>query len=527
MNRDAAKAMPQMAVEHPRSRWGVFWPRNTFVRFLLATVALSILAMAMAQVIAYWMGKSTVHDLQDEAGFTLLRNAVDLIGRSQISLEEQRNSYIEDRKHALRTITAYTMNILGTYNDRVLAGELTREQARAEAFALLNETVANLEHPAFVVDANDMIVVHADPAMRLTAMDSHLDMNGSPVLRPMVEEARAAGEEPAGFHLYPWSVNGHGRKEFKLALARLYEPWDVVVCADLFMGDIDTALNDARLAYLNELRARLRETTIARTGYIYVFDESCNMIAHPTLEEENISDMGLPGHGGTLCETLKRYAESPWGENKLTYLWDRPEDEGNYRYPKVAWCTREPTTGWYVGVTAYLDEVEAAIPRFMRGAAIPALLSILLLGAGLAFLLRSLLKPVHKLADTCEALGRGDLSVKAPEDAPGEIGFLCRHFNKMIESLAELRTMEQKRRSDLENLNRHLEKIVGLRTRALERKAQKLEELNVRLRELDAMKSTFLSSVSHELRTSPDLHPRLRQAHRQGIRQAHPEPLRQ
>ncbi|TVM19431.1 hypothetical protein DPQ33_03465 [Oceanidesulfovibrio indonesiensis] len=53
----------------------------------------------------------------------------------------------------------------------------------------------------------------------------------------------------------------------------------------------------------------------------------------------------------------------------------------------------------------------------------------------------------------------------------------------------------------LATLNRELEERVEQRTTDLARKAEELVEANRQLRELDQLKSSFLSSVSHELRT--------------------------
>ncbi len=53
----------------------------------------------------------------------------------------------------------------------------------------------------------------------------------------------------------------------------------------------------------------------------------------------------------------------------------------------------------------------------------------------------------------------------------------------------------------LEILNRHLREAVKERTRRLAEKAAELEAANARLKELDRLKSGFLSTVSHDLRT--------------------------
>lgn len=62
-------------------------------------------------------------------------------------------------------------------------------------------------------------------------------------------------------------------------------------------------------------------------------------------------------------------------------------------------------------------------------------------------------------------------------------------------------TERKKTERALADLNQNLERKVQERTRELEAKASELEEANIRLSEVDRLKSALLSSVSHELKT--------------------------
>ncbi|WP_243544942.1 sensor histidine kinase [Pseudodesulfovibrio tunisiensis] len=85
------------------------------------------------------------------------------------------------------------------------------------------------------------------------------------------------------------------------------------------------------------------------------------------------------------------------------------------------------------------------------------------------------------------------LNARAIYDDAGTLVFI----EGILEDISERKKAEQ----ELAELNRHLEQLVRERTEDLVNKARELEEANQRLRELDEMKSAFLSSVSHELRT--------------------------
>ncbi len=68
-------------------------------------------------------------------------------------------------------------------------------------------------------------------------------------------------------------------------------------------------------------------------------------------------------------------------------------------------------------------------------------------------------------------------------------------------SIARDITERKRAQEELAAFNRHLGQLVADRTEDLARKASELEAANQQLRELDNLKSAFLSSVSHELRT--------------------------
>ncbi len=104
---------------------------------------------------------------------------------------------------------------------------------------------------------------------------------------------------------------------------------------------------------------------------------------------------------------------------------------------------------------------EPARRRLNRYALIGLIALLLAVGAALA-IERSIVVPVRRLRSTAQRLGAGDLSARAPLGEGGEIGDLGTAFNTMASQIAER------------------------------------EE---RLKELDRLKSEFVGSVSHELKT--------------------------
>ena len=116
--------------------------------------------------------------------------------------------------------------------------------------------------------------------------------------------------------------------------------------------------------------------------------------------------------------------------------------------------------------------------------------SVLAIALGLCgglWLYRSLARPIGRLAEGANAIGRGELDHRIRQDGTDELALLSRRFNEMAEQLEAQRDM-------LVAVQEGLEEQVRERTAAL-------SNANARLVELDGERLRFLADVSHELRT--------------------------
>ena len=221
------------------------------------------------------------------------------------------------------------------------------------------------------------------------------------------------------------------------------------------------------LKYVWDLVSKLK---VGTEGYAYIAVRNGDLIAHPdislVLQRRNVAHL----------DQVRSALQSQTSAESLTWT-----VATNLRGRRVfsSWSTI-PILRWAVFVEQPVEEVYGPLYASLFRTS-----GFLLLGLGMAlvaslFVARRVVRPLETLRHGVERIGAGDLNSRLELKTGDEIEVLAEEFNKMTQSLQQAHA--------------GLEHKVAART-------QELAVANERLKELDHLKSDFVSNVSHELRT--------------------------
>ena len=145
-----------------------------------------------------------------------------------------------------------------------------------------------------------------------------------------------------------------------------------------------------------------------------------------------------------------------------------------------------------IGLTG--EQMNQALRRIIGNVALITIAVILSGIVATIVLTRRITTPLKSLVTVARQVADGNLTASVEPMTRDEVGQLTTVFSQMTDALRERDIAVKHAYRELEQLNRTLEQRVRHRT-------SELQTANEKLKELDHLKSQFVSVVSHELRT--------------------------
>jgi len=241
---------------------------------------------------------------------------------------------------------------------------------------------------------------------------------------------------------------------------------------------------------LKEVELLLSSVTLAKTGQIYIFDSSGNVIIDSSNEfdSKNISKLILPNSENKLF--LDEIKKSYNSKTAFEYLWNKQYDIYNYAYPKISWVQYNKSLDWYIvssiykeDFSSYVDGINSLILN------ISILLFVVLAIIGI-FITVKVVAPINKMFSEVQ---KAQVETNEFESAPkskDEIGFLANQFNTLLDQVETNRkTLEdhvQKKTKEISD-KLYYDELTNLKNRyALQEDIKDCDFVSVALVDIDS-----------------------------------------
>ena len=409
---------------------------------------------------------NTTH-LEDAIGKAQLDKTTQIIQTSVFELENHKKLLLQQHKNELKKLTDVVWHLIKTKEKESTKKSLKKVQE--ETLKLISKLqYANSDY-FYVSDYNSKLISH--PYLTDKDFSEVSDVHGNLIVPSLVKIAREKGD---GFYSYWWKKNNDDKTPYKkLTYARDFHPWGWVVGTGVYIDDIQKALKVRKEQLIARLKNILHSTKIGKTGYVYIFDSSGNMIIHPnkSLEGKNFKTWKNPGKDSYIFDDLVDAYKN--GNKVLYYNWDTLTDKGNYSYKKVSWIEYNPYFNWYICSSGYLDEFHQDSNNLKRFIIYSAFIIIILLTLLGLYFLRGIIRPIVELSNNAQNVIDGDFKARYEgKITDDETGLLALQFNKMLDTINE----------QINTLDKQVQQKTKKLSIALTEKELLLKELNHRVK---------------------------------------------
>ena len=207
---------------------------------------------------------------------------------------------------------------------------------------------------------------------------------------------------------------------------------------------------------LNEIQLLLTSTTLGKTGYIYILDNTGKVIFDPSgeFQSEEISKITLPSANNSLLFDEIKNAYSK--RQVFEYDWNKNYDPFNYTYKKISWIEYNQKMDWYMVSSIYKEDFAGFIDGINS---LILNISMVLFGVlsmiGL-FIAVKVIVPLNKMFSEVQKASQNGNEFTNGIKSKDEIGFLASQFNTLLDQV--------------ENNRKNLDEHVLIKTKEIQNK---------------------------------------------------------
>ncbi|MBB3998973.1 methyl-accepting chemotaxis protein [Aureimonas pseudogalii] len=217
---------------------------------------------------------------------------------------------------------------------------------------------------------------------------------------------------------------------------------------EMLKGQVDSAVTSIadldRRATAGELtldeaqaraRAAIRPMRFGNGDYIFVYDSKGIRQISAKAEEEGTSAWDRTDPNG-VKQVQQMIARALEGGGFTDYATNRLNSDAPV--PKTSYSRHFQNWDWVVATGTYVDDIDTIVHQRMFESASWAGAAALLLGLGSWWIARGIVGPLRRAVAMAQAIGQGDLTIRATKAGRDEIGDLQRAMTAMSQNLAEI-----------------------------------------------------------------------------------------
>lgn len=361
----------------------------------------------------------------------------------ELDVKNQYENLVAHKEYSLERYKQQLKNVIGLVESHVDSfyelfekGILTEEQAKEAALRSVEKfRFANNDY--FYIYDQDMVAIsHASDKIRFKDMSEFQDVHGKYVVKSIMSKLNG---QKSTYDSFWWTRLGSDEAVEKLSFNIHYDKWNWMIGTGVYIDDIE---EDAKRKYnqiLDDLKRTFSEIRIGKTGYFFLFDSDENMLIHPKLSGQSVADL-KDVKGEAHIQNLIEASQNP--DVAYEYMWDKPDDAGNYSYLKESYVHHVPNIDWYISSSVYKDEMALPVQKIIQRIMIIAGVIFLLSALVIVFLVKRFTRPIQVLTDHAVRLADNDFSsdnaeglVALAKRERDETGRLAKAFIYMEETL--------------------------------------------------------------------------------------------